>query len=433
MAANGHISARERPALQSMVMTMILRTPEMMEAVDAQRFAQHVRRTLGALYDYPRLQASPLARLLVSDLPESARGPALHQMLAKAIERLRPTSVEAGAPSFRRHQYLHLRYVDVRGIAEVAATLGVSLRQARRDHHEAVNVLASRLYEDYRAFHSAHPRGNALVPPSADPALDAEVERLGLTSRSEATDCDEVIASVVETLQPLAQSRGVLVRHHPMAVRSRTPLDRAVVRQILISAVGYAVTSVQSDTVELRGVGTHHRVELTVRFPAAVLPREEAEAARRLGVCRHFLALVHGTLSVVARQGVVELALSLPALLPAIILVVDDNADTRLLFRRYLAGGPYRIVEAGGYEEALEVARSVAPQVIIIDVMLPGHDGWELLQRLKQEAQGAVTPVIVCSALRERELALALGAADVLEKPVTPEALLAAIAQQLYR
>ena len=67
------------------------------------------------------------------------------------------------------------------------------------------------------------------------------------------------------------------------------------------------------------------------------------------------------------------------------------------------------------------------PDLILLDVLLPRQDGWIILKALKSQARTAHIPVVVCSVIAQPELALALGAAEVLTKPISPEALLAAV------
>ncbi|MCB0134844.1 MAG: response regulator, partial [Caldilineaceae bacterium] len=75
-------------------------------------------------------------------------------------------------------------------------------------------------------------------------------------------------------------------------------------------------------------------------------------------------------------------------------------------------------------EAALAQVRQATPQAIVLDVMMPHQDGWEVLQALRQEPACATVPIIVCSVLREHDLALSLGANDTLVKPVSQPALL---------
>jgi CheY-like chemotaxis protein len=82
-------------------------------------------------------------------------------------------------------------------------------------------------------------------------------------------------------------------------------------------------------------------------------------------------------------------------------------------------------------EQALLLAEAESPEIIVLDVMLPDTDGWELLGRLRAHPLTRQTPVIVCTILPQEQLALALGAAAFLSKPISRPALLAALDQQM--
>lgn len=68
------------------------------------------------------------------------------------------------------------------------------------------------------------------------------------------------------------------------------------------------------------------------------------------------------------------------------VLVVDDEDDLRLVVRSALAGAGFRVYEASGGREALEVVRDVRPDLVLLDVMMPDMDGWEVCRRIKEDA-----------------------------------------------
>ena len=105
------------------------------------------------------------------------------------------------------------------------------------------------------------------------------------------------------------------------------------------------------------------------------------------------------------------------------VLVVDDNPELRALVRTNLEREGYDVVEAGGADEALEVAAERTPALVLLDVVLPGTDGWQLLQRL-QELHGAV-PVIMFSGQVEATSAEVKqrGARAFVGKPFDPQQL----------
>jgi CheY-like chemotaxis protein len=64
------------------------------------------------------------------------------------------------------------------------------------------------------------------------------------------------------------------------------------------------------------------------------------------------------------------------------------------------------------------------PDIIVLDLMMPEQDGWDLLQLLSNQPDTAHIPIMICSVLKQKQLALSLGAAAFLEKPFTEQALL---------
>ncbi len=106
------------------------------------------------------------------------------------------------------------------------------------------------------------------------------------------------------------------------------------------------------------------------------------------------------------------------------LLLVDDNEDLLALFRRYLAGHKINICSTHSSSDALELAIKTQPNLMVLDVMMPKTDGWELLQSLRSHPQTSTIPLMMCSVLREQPLALSLGATDYLIKPVSQPQLL---------
>lgn len=106
------------------------------------------------------------------------------------------------------------------------------------------------------------------------------------------------------------------------------------------------------------------------------------------------------------------------------ILLVDDEPDIRMIARRSLeAIGGFTIEPCGSGDEALSKAQDFAPQLILMDVMMPGKDGPTTLTELRQLSMFNDTPVVFMTARiqkQEIEQYLALGATDVISKPFDP-------------
>jgi len=96
-----------------------------------------------------------------------------------------------------------------------------------------------------------------------------------------------------------------------------------------------------------------------------------------------------------------------------------------------VANTRYEILHAPDGQSVFDLAERHAPDVIVLDIMLPDADGWELLTYLKERATTASIPIIICSVVRREELALALHATLYLAKPVRRQQFIQALEQVL--
>jgi signal transduction histidine kinase/CheY-like chemotaxis protein len=112
---------------------------------------------------------------------------------------------------------------------------------------------------------------------------------------------------------------------------------------------------------------------------------------------------------------------------PADILVIEDDPSAVRLLREYLEPVGYRLRFAADGEQGLAMAAAQPPLAILLDVLVPRVDGWEVLRTLKADTQLRDIPVVMVTVVDEREVGLALGAVDYLVKPVQRDALLACL------
>jgi len=116
---------------------------------------------------------------------------------------------------------------------------------------------------------------------------------------------------------------------------------------------------------------------------------------------------------------------------PRILVIEDDPGAVRLL-RTYLEDEGYEVDVATSGELGIAAAHARPPDAIILDVLLPGIDGWEVLRRLKGDPDLRDRPVVVATVVDERNVAMNLGAVDYFLKPVRREALLARLSQYTF-
>ena len=121
--------------------------------------------------------------------------------------------------------------------------------------------------------------------------------------------------------------------------------------------------------------------------------------------------------------------------MPKKILVVDDERGMVELLKDNLEARNYLVSTASDGRGALEKALNETPDLILLDILIPGLDGFEVLRRLRHSVPTSQTPVIIISAKRESTFILAaqhLGATDYLIKPLSMKSLLALVRKQLW-
>src|SRR5256885_3638842 len=116
-------------------------------------------------------------------------------------------------------------------------------------------------------------------------------------------------------------------------------------------------------------------------------------------------------------------------LLPSdrIALVVEDDFKSAELIRVHLEAEGFKVLHAETAEAALLVAEQQSLALITLDIMLPKMDGWEFLSRLKQMPALSHIPIVIVSIVADRNKGFALGAAAVMQKPVSRQELYASL------
>jgi two-component system, OmpR family, alkaline phosphatase synthesis response regulator PhoP len=105
------------------------------------------------------------------------------------------------------------------------------------------------------------------------------------------------------------------------------------------------------------------------------------------------------------------------------VLVIDDEAPIRLLCRVNLEAEGMEVLEAGDGRSGLEKAREETPDVILLDVMMPGLDGWQVAEELLADDRTRTIPIVFLTAraeVRDRARGLDLGGIDYVTKPFNP-------------
>jgi CheY-like chemotaxis protein len=403
---------------------------------ERQEFEDTVRDALYHLYDPAALRETPLlAWLGLQDTHHPAH--ALQTLLLKTIEGLRPaapTPRESAAGRFYR--ILNHRYVEQFTQRDVAMDLALSVRQLRRCEKQAIQVLADVLW-DISVVQAASPARTAMAePPQQEemaPTPDEELQRLR-TLGPEPLSLGALIAGVLTTLDPYLQSTGVEVALDFPSLLPEVNARRIALRQALMNLISVAArhslngrlaisANQEPDgwvTIEIRGnqgsgqpsmaqidEDTRHSTQSLVEVAGGVLECLETDCA----------------------DARVRAVLRMPACHQVKVLGIDDNRDILQMMERYLSGTPYQFSGCDDPLQALSLAEALAPDIIVLDVMLPQLDGWELVGRLREHPRTRAIPIVICTILPQEELAALLGAAAFVRKPLKREALLLALAR----
>lgn len=387
-------------------------------------FIARVKDVLDHLYDLPYLSECQLAReLLPARLPTGvSRAHALRQAILEAIDELHQ-ELPGGRTSrpARTYHILDLRYVESFSYQEVMSELGLSQPQYHREQRRAVEALATLLWEE-------HQRGpnheGALAQPESSDAWADDLQAVAQGPEA-IVDLADLVGGVVALLEGVARASEVTLRSDATGAHVLIDVNRTVLRQLLIAAISFVLRGVHGGQLIVTPTlgETSARVEVTYRGemidekPRAERAREHWTEGERL------LGLLKGSWVFAREAEGATLAIRFPRRVRT-LLVIDDNPDMVQLIARFVSGQGYVVVEAGSVDEGIALARQRHPSTIVLDIMMPGRDGWDALQALTNHPATQRVPVLVCTILAESELALTLGAQGFLRKPITRSQLL---------
>lgn len=340
---------------------------------------------------------------------------AVQSVIVQAIRALEPAPETPRAAYARRiYDVMHHRYVLRLTQEETADRLNLSVRHLNRVQRQGIRALARILWERSRA------REQPEIPASAQASdWDAQVRRelasLQASAPGAVADVAEIIDDALKIENALTAQRGFGVVKGFVQPGLSAAVHPTVLKQVLITAVRRLIQHALEQVTVYAGL-EDARVKMTVTAAIRMdAPPTEEDLVRDM-------LLPEG----VSVQAQVEgahafLWIWAPSVEKrSVVLVVDDNEDMAHFYRRATAGTRYHIVHVTRGEELLPTVEAVAPDVVVLDVMLPDTDGWKLLMHLHEDPRTRAIPVIVCTVVREEELALSLGAALYLPKPVRP-------------
>ncbi len=382
-----------------------------------EEFVEQVKQVLEHLYDFAYLQQHPLARIYDrdSDLSAKTAGHQLRYELMTIIESFKPLSeAHFRAPDARLYNLLHLYYVEKLTIQETGAELGLSERQAYRDLRRSQESVAAVVW-DHR------------LPPESPPqdfSFDSEVARLKLNFSP--VDVGAIFQQAQHAVERLAEQQSIEVIVEADAEPITLSTDPALAHQVIVGVLSSAIQQASAGVLSATAKAQPGAMAITLRYqakadtdPTTITDSGAAKLAQRLqwDVTAEDLpdGLRQVTLRLTSRS--------------VTILVIDDNEGWIELLGRFLEGTGCLIVPLPSGDHALQRVQELRPSVIILDVMMPEQDGWELLQRLRTHPTTHTLPVIVCTVFDDPQLAFSLGASAFISKPANRDQILNALKQ----
>ena len=394
-----------------------------------------LRRALNRLYDSVELRRNALVDFLqLRERPNPAE--ALRMLLESEIQSL---SEGPGAPAtsknHRYYQVLFHRYIQRFTQQEVAAQLGIGTRHLRREQDAAIEYLADRLRQRHDV--PSTPQLESSLAVAADSIssygdIDTEIEHITGSIEEHCCELDTVLEECTMLTRALAAQRHVQVQiflEEPYLVAVSQP----ILKQAILNLLAMTIRAVDSGTVYV-GVcpqGSVVALTLTPQPAPHHAPQPITWDQHTLSITRRMALAFRGKVEASGPDRPAVLALTLPLADRVRVLAIEDNQDTLDLWQRYLRDSPFHLVPLRNPHDVLAEIERLQPDLIVLDIMLPEVDGWELLGRLREHRLGKTLPVVVCSVLPQRDLALSLGANGFLPKPATREQFLGVL-QHLY-
>lgn len=383
------------------------------------------------LYDLAYLRTHTLTAVFAKDKPGTSKDHAwvTHHLLLEVIEELDPGNAPISSREWRRHRLLNLRYADGLSPQAVADQLAISRRHYYRSHDEAIRAIGDILWNRFIEIEGDTETTEAKTAAPDKNLLDRmelmRLEAAQLSRIEQHTDLQEVFNGVLTLLGEQTRQHGLQIIQQVDEPLPALAVDPRLLRQLLLALLGYVIERAQDGIIYCHVHAEELTARLTIELQGATITHAlpEGDAPDRVAALEELATLCGTPITPLLHKTVIvgfDVHLSLPRPQHTILLI-DDNDDILELVQRYLRFNHYEVITAKTAQQAIEKASSIRPSAIILDLMMPDRDGWDLLQFFSHQPITQSTPIIICSVLRQKELALSLGASAFIEKPVSEQ------------
>ncbi|MFP3897266.1 MAG: response regulator [Anaerolineales bacterium] len=389
-----------------------------------QEFEEALKSALPNLYDPASSFPNGLAEGLGTG--QDGRRRALRDALIQAIEDLKPDpQVPRHARAWRIYELLRLRYVEQRTQEESAARLAITVRHLAREQKKAVRLLARRLWEERESKEE-----KPIEEGNWERQVEEEMASIHKHAPQAIVEVNDVLKGIARLTRALFSKRDVALEIDPAPALDPVAIHPSILRQAVVAAVTYALDAMEQGQIRLSSRKEKGRVIVLLE---ACPVSEGAAPPPPHWLGRELLTSQEASVDCRIEESALTLRMALPPARRAKVLVVDDNEDLYHLYQLYTTGTGFQLSDLTEGGRVFEVIAADRPDIIVLDLILPDVDGWELLAQLHEHPLSRDIPVIVCSVVHERELAYDLGAIACMIKPVAHQEFIRALEEALNR
>ncbi len=403
-----------------------------------EEFLDDLRDALNHLYDSGFLRRGALfAYFKKYQLADDCE--IFQKILIDTIATLKPDdNVPSASKAWRIYDLLFCRYVQQMTTANVADQLGIGNRHLRREKLVALDALAYKLKNRYALDLSASPLSDTSQSSSASqvsPAIAEELAWLSNPARDQSTALAPAITAVINLMQALSEQYRTTIKLVNDDINGNLSVHPVAFNQMLINILSVAIAWLSSSVVfiEITPHGNHTDIHISgTSFYSTprTLSKQELDSLKLAG---QLAEMASGTMKFSTKELHFDATVSLSAYKRITVLVIDDNADTIKLLQHFTNGTRYHLIGTQNPNQVFTLVERHAPHIIVLDVMMPQVDGWQILGQLLQQPATCDLPIIVSTILGQKELAFSLGASGFAQKPLTQENFLAVLDRQLKR